>query len=150
MNIQGWFPLGLTDLISLLSKRLSESSLSNTIRKHQFFGSRPFLWSNSHILIHGYWRNPSFDSTDLCWQSGVSAFEYAVQVCHSFPSKKQMSFNFMAAVTIHSDFGAQESKICHCLLFPFCLPWSDGTGCHDLSFFECWVSSPLFHSPLAP
>ena len=60
--------------ISLLSKRLSESSLSNPIQKHQCFGSQPFLWSNSHILIHGSWRNPSFDSTDLCWQSGVSAF----------------------------------------------------------------------------
>ena len=30
--------------------------------------------------------------------------------------------------------------------FPFCLPWSDGTGCHDLCF-ECWVLSQLFHSP---
>ena len=35
----------------------------------------------------------------------------------------------MAAVTICSDFGAQENKICHCFPhFPFCLPWSDGTG----------------------
>ena len=40
----------------------------------------------------------------------------------------------MAAFTICSDFGAQEEKICHCFHFsPFCLPWSDGTRCHDLS-----------------
>ena len=40
----------------------------------------------------------------------------------------------MAAVTVRSDFGAQENKICHCFhFFPFYLPWSDGTGCHDLS-----------------
>ena len=26
---------------------------------------------------------------------------------------EQVSFNFMSAVTIHSDFGAQENKICH-------------------------------------
>ena len=33
----------------------------------------------------------------------------------------------MAIVTIHSDFGAQENKICHCFLFfPIYLPWSDG------------------------
>ena len=33
-----------------------------------------------------------------------------------------------------SDFGAQENKICHrSHVFPICLPWSDGTGCHDLS-----------------
>ena len=29
-------------------------------------------------------------------------------------SKEQMSFNFMAAVTIYSDFGAQKDKVCHC------------------------------------
>ena len=34
-------------------------------------------------------------------------FKYAVQVGHNFPSKEQVSFNFMAAVTVHSDFGAQ-------------------------------------------
>ena len=43
-------------------------------------------------------------------QSNVSAFQYAVQVCHSFSSKEQASFNFMAAVTVCSDFGAQENK----------------------------------------
>ena len=34
-------------------------------------------------------------------------------VCHSFSSKEQASFNFMAAVTICSDFGAQENIVCH-------------------------------------
>ena len=48
---------------------------------------------------------------DLCWQSNVSAFEYAVyikKVGLNFSSKEQTSFNFMAAVTICSDFGAQN------------------------------------------
>ena len=32
----------------------------------------------------------------------------------------------MAAVTVHSNFGAQENKICHCLhFFPIYLPWND-------------------------
>ena len=45
--------------------------------------------------------------------------------------------NFMAAVTICSDFGAQENKVCHCFhCFPIYLPWSDGTRCHDLSFLN--------------
>ena len=35
----------------------------------------------------------------------------------SFSSKEQVSFNFMSAVTIHSDFDAQENKICHCFHF---------------------------------
>ena len=47
-----------------------------------------------------------------------------------------------------SDFGAQEKKICHCFhFFPIYLPWSEGTGCHDL-FFECWVLSQVFISSL--
>ena len=36
---------------------------------------------------------------------------------HNFPSKEQASFNFMAAVTVHGDFGAQENKVCHCFYF---------------------------------
>ena len=49
MNIQGWFPLGLIDLISLLSKRLSRVFSSTTILEHQFFGTQPSLWTNFHI-----------------------------------------------------------------------------------------------------
>ena len=49
MNIQGWFPLGLTGLVSLLSKGLSRVFSSYTVQKHQFFGAQPSLWSNSHI-----------------------------------------------------------------------------------------------------
>ena len=37
--------------------------------------------------IHDYWKNHSFAYMDLCWQSDVSAFEYAVYVRHSFSSK---------------------------------------------------------------
>ena len=43
MNIQGWFPLGLTVLISLLPKGLSKVSSTTTVRKHQFFGAQPSL-----------------------------------------------------------------------------------------------------------
>ena len=45
MNIQGWFLLGLTSLISSLSKRLSRAFSSTT---HQFFGAQTSSWSNSH------------------------------------------------------------------------------------------------------
>ena len=48
MNIQDWFPLGLTSLISLQSEGLSGVFSSTTIWKHQFFGTLPSLWSNSH------------------------------------------------------------------------------------------------------
>ena len=55
MNIQDWFPLGLTGCISLQPKGLSR--VFNTIvQKHQFIGAQLSLWSNSH-----YWKNQSLD-----------------------------------------------------------------------------------------
>ena len=76
------------------------------------------LWHSAFFMvqltsIHDYWKNHSFVYTDICWQSGISA----ILVCHSFSCKEQASFNFVTAVTIHSDFGAQENKICHCFHF---------------------------------
>ena len=50
MNTQDWFPLGLTGLISLLSKGLSRVFFSTGVQKHQFFSAQPSLCSNSHIL----------------------------------------------------------------------------------------------------
>ena len=56
---------------------------------------------------------------------------------HFFSSKEQVSFNFMAIVIIHCDFGTLENKICYCFhFFPFYLQLSDGTRCHDLSFLN--------------
>ena len=61
----------------------------------------------------------------------------------------------MASATIHSDFGAQENKICHFFhFFLFYLPWSDGTRCHGVRWFfffnvEFQVNffTLLFHPP---
>ena len=54
MNIQAWFPLGLTGLISLLSKWLSRVFSSTRIQKHQFLALSllysPTLTSNNDSL----------------------------------------------------------------------------------------------------
>ena len=70
MNIQGWFPLGLTSFISLLFKGLFSNT---TVQKHQFFSIQPSLWSNSYICT---WllENHSFDYADACQQCDVIAF----------------------------------------------------------------------------
>ena len=47
-------------------------TLFSAIRRHQFFGTQPSLWSNSHN--HNYWKNNSIDYTDLCQQSDVFVF----------------------------------------------------------------------------
>ena len=43
MNIQGWFPLRVTDLISLLSRGFSGAFSNTTVQRHQFFGTLPSL-----------------------------------------------------------------------------------------------------------
>ena len=46
-------------------------------------------------------------------------------------------FNFMVVVTVCNDFGTQENKLCHRFhCFPIYLPWSDGSRCHNLHFFN--------------
>jgi len=48
VSIQGWSPLRLTGLISLLSRGLSGVFLSNTVWRHHFFSVLPSLQSSSH------------------------------------------------------------------------------------------------------
>ena len=49
MNIQDWFPLGLTGWISFQFKGLSRVFSNTTVQKHHFFGTQLSLLSNSHI-----------------------------------------------------------------------------------------------------
>ena len=81
-----------------------------------------FLYSPTLTSIHDQWKNHSFDQMNLCWQSNISAFYYAVQVGHALSSKEQASFNFMAAVTICSDVGAPQNSLSLFPLFPHYLP----------------------------
>ena len=67
----------------------------------------------------------------------------------AFLSRSKCLFNFMAAVTICSDFGAQENSLSVFPLFPhlFVMKWWDQMPWS--LFFECWVISQLFHSSLS-
>ena len=72
MNIQDWFHLGLTGLISLQSRDLWRVFSNTTVQKYQFFGVQPFLWSNSHICI---WH------IDLTRQTSVSEVMSLFLIC---------------------------------------------------------------------
>ena len=74
MNIQGWFPLGLTGLISRQFKGLSRIFSSTTVQKYQFFSTQPSLWSTS-LTTYDYWKNYSFDYMDLCRQITITNFK---------------------------------------------------------------------------
>ena len=110
MNNQGWFPLELIDLISLLSKGLSRVFSSTTVWKHQFLGIQLSLWSNCHIRT---WllKKPQLwlygpHSTSLTWLLKV--------LCQKFWGSSRL---FKAWVTLSPCMKLQETFLCsklHC------------------------------------
>ena len=73
MNIRDWFPLGWTGWISLQSKGFSRV-FSNTTAQSITSLALSLIYGPTLTSIYDYWKNHSFDYTDLCWQSNVSAF----------------------------------------------------------------------------
>ena len=73
MNIQNWFLLGWTGWISLLPEGLSRV-FSNTTVQSIKPSVLSFLYGPILTSVCDYWKNDSFDETDLCQQSNVSAF----------------------------------------------------------------------------
>ena len=101
VNIQGWFPLGLTGLISLQSKGLSRVFSSTIVQKHQFFGAQPSLRSNSHI------HTGLLEKSQL-WLHGSLLAKWCLcfLICSGLSQLyfQGASFNFMTEVTVCSDF----------------------------------------------
>ena len=145
MNIHGWFPLGLTGLISLKSKGPSRVFSSITVQKHQFF-----LWLSAFFMVqisHPYMtteKNLSFVQTFVGKVMSLLLNTLSRFVIAFLPRSKCLLILWLQSLSAVI-FGAQENKICRCFLFsPFCLPWSDGTGCHDLAYSVASVASYSF------
>ena len=135
MNIQGWFPLGLTGLISLQSKGLAQV-FSNTTVQSINSSALSLLYSPTLTSIHDQWKNHSLTRRTFVGKVMSLLFNMLSRlVITFFPRSKHL--NFMAAITICSNFGAPQNKVWHCFhCFPIYLPWSDGTRCHDLHFLN--------------
>ena len=100
MNIQGWFPL-----FSLQSKGLSKHHSSKTsILQHSAF----FMVQLLHL--HNETTGKTIALTGRTFVDRVMSLLFNALSGHSFSSKEQVSFKFMAAVIICSDFRAQEIK----------------------------------------
>ena len=114
MNIQGWFPVGLTgfDVLDV------QGTLKSLLQYHNSKAS--VLWLSAFFrvqLSHLYMTTRKTIvltiQTFVCQVMSL-LFNTVTKLFITFlPRSKQASFNFMAAVTICSDFGAQENKICH-------------------------------------
>ena len=121
MNIQDWFPLGFTGLISLHSEELPRV-FNTIIQKHQFLGIQPSWWSNSHI--HTWLLEKTIALSRRTFVSKLMSllFNMLSRMIIAFLPRSR-GFDFMAAVTICSDLGAQENKVCHgSHCFPIDLP----------------------------
>ena len=75
VNIQGCFPLVLTGLMSLQLKGFSRIFSSTTIQNINSL-VLSIHYGPTLTSAHDYWKNHSFDYTDICWQSDISAFWY--------------------------------------------------------------------------
>ena len=116
-----------------------QGTLKSLLQHHESKSS--ILWCSAFFMVqlsHPYMTiGKTMALTIQTFVSKVMSllFNTLCRFVIAFLPKEQASFNFMAAVTICSDFGAQENKICHCFqFFPSYLPWNDGTRFHDLSF----------------
>ena len=149
MNSQDWFPLGWTGWIFLQSKGLSRVFSNTTVQKHQFFSAQFSLWSNSPLYIT---TGKTKALTRWTFAGKVMSLLFNMKyrlVIAFFPRSKRLLISWLQSPSAVI-FGAQENKVSHCFpCFPIYLPWSDGTRCHDLRFFQCWVLSQLFPSPLS-
>ena len=141
MSIQGWFPLGLTDLISLLSKGRSRVFSGTAVQKPQLFGVQPSLRLNSHICTWLLGKNKSNNIALIVWKFVRKMMSLLLSILSRFviaffPRSKCLLISWLqspSAVILEP----KKIKICHCFhFFPFYLPWSDGTGCQDLSFMN--------------
>ena len=137
MNIQDWFPLGLIGWISLQTKGLSRVFSNTTVPKCQIFGAQLFFivqLSNPCMII-----GKTIGLTIWTFVGKVMSllFNMLSRLIIAFlPRSKCLLISWLQSSSAVI-FGAQENKLCHCFhFFPVYLPWSDGTGCHDLSILN--------------
>ena len=96
---------------------------------------RHILYGPTLTAVHDYWKNHSFDSMNVYWQSNVSAFNTVSRfVIALLPRSKCLLISWLqspSAVILEP-----RKIVCHCChYFPIYLPWSDGTGSHGLHFW---------------
>ena len=135
-----WFDL-------LAVQGLSRVFSNTTVQKHQFFSAQPSLWSNSHIhrwLLEKpqLWLDGALLAVSLLFNT-LSRFIIAF-----LPRNKCLLISWQQSP---STVILEPKKIKSLFpLFPhlFAMKWWDHMPWS--SFFECWVLSHLFHSPLSP
>ena len=134
INIQDWFHLGLTGLISLKSKGLSRDFPNTKVKKHQFWAC--FIVQLSHPYLPTEKKNIALTRRTFVGKVVSLLFSVLFRVVLTFlPRSKCLLISWLQSP---STVILEPRKIvCHCFhYFPIYLPWSDGTRCHDLRFLN--------------
>ena len=135
MNIQHWFPLGLTGLIFMLSKGLSTVFSSITFRKHQFFSTQ--LFYGPTFTSPSDWKNRIFDYIYLCHKVMSLLYNTLSRLVIAFlPSSKCLLISWLQSPYAVILEPKKVKSVTVCNFSPIYLPWSDGTRCHDLCFLN--------------
>ena len=151
MNIQGWFPLGLTGLISLQTMGLSRVFSSTIVHKHQFFGAQPFLWSNSHIYTWLLEKPVALTIWTFAGKAmSLLIFNTMSRFVKAFlPRSKRLLISWLQSPsTVILEPTRIKSVTASTFALLFTMKWWDRMP--RSQFFYCWVLSQLFHSPLSP
>ena len=136
MNTQDQSLLGWTGWISLQFKGLSRAFSNTTVQKPQFFGTQLSSQSNSQHPYMTTGKTRALTRRTLVGKVMPLLLNMLCRLVITFLPRSKC-LNFMAVVTICSDFGAPKHKVSHCFhCFPIYFPWSDGTRCHDLRFLN--------------
>ena len=146
MNIQHWFPLELTDLISLLSK-----GISSLFQHHSSKAS--ILWHSAFFMVqplHPYMTTGKPIAL-IIWTFAGKVMSLLFNILSRFvnvflPKSKLLLISWLPSLTTVI---LEENKVCHFPLFPHlsATKWLDRTLWSSLT--ECWILSQLFHSPLS-
>ena len=109
VNIQGWFPLGLIGLITLLSKGLSRVLSRSTVWKHHS-SVLSLLHGPTLKAIHDYWKNHSFDYMAFVSKVMSLLFNTLSKFVIAFlPRSKHLLISWLQILSAEI-FGAQENK----------------------------------------
>ena len=140
MNIQDWFPLGWTGWISLQSKRLFRvfsnttiKSINSSVLSFMVPLSHPYMTTGKTTALTRW----NFVGKIMSLLNMLSRLVIAF-----LPRSKRLLISWLqspSAVIL-------EPKKIVCFHY---LPWSDGTGCHDLSFLNIEFQTSFFHSPVS-
>ena len=132
MNVQGWFPLGLSDLISLLSKGLSR--VFSNMFKSICSSVLCLLYGPNLTSVHDHWQDIALTIWTLVGKVMSLLFTTLSRFVIAFLSRSNQFLVWRLQSHLQC-FWSQKEGICLCLhLFQLHLPWSDGTRCHDLYF----------------